>query len=217
MSENKNIVYIPPHFKLEDKIQIAQLIEQNSFGTLVSAHNNIPVATHIPLELNTTDSENWILYGHMAKANPQWKQFVTGTEVLAIFLGAHSYISPSWYTAPNVPTWNYLAAHLYGILRMLEGEELENLLQMQMKRYEQMLANKPQPYEAIPAHTLEKDLKGVVGFAIRVTKVEATQKLSQNRDNQSKQNIVNELKNQRSYGAPQIAAEMGKLLDPNKK
>lgn len=206
-------MYVPAHFKLEDKAQIVQLVQQNSFATLVSAHNNIPVATHIPLELNTDDPDNWILYGHMAKANPQWKQFATGTEVLAIFVGAHSYISPSWYTVPNVPTWNYLAVHLYGIVTMLEAQELENLLQKQMKRYEQMLAKNPQPYEAIPAHTLEKDLKGVVGFAIRIGRVEATQKLSQNRDNQSKQNIVNELKGQQNDGAHRIAAEIEKRFN----
>lgn len=206
-------MYVPAHFKFEDKAQIAQFVQQNSFATLVSVHGNLPVATHIPLELNTDDPSNWILYGHMAKANPQWKQFAEDTEILAIFLGPHSYISPSWYTQPNVPTWNYLAAHLYGTVTMLEGEDLKNLLQRQMKRYEQMLAKNPQPYDAIPMHTLEKDLKGVVGFAIRVTQIEATQKLSQNRDNQSKQTIVNELRSQLNDGAQRIADEIEKRLD----
>ncbi len=203
-------MYIPKHFQENDKSEIEQLIREFSFATLISIKDNLPWATHIPLELVTNQGEQWILQGHIARANPQWKNFETMNDVLAIFMGPHTYVSPSWYNHRNVPTWNYKAVHLYGKATLVEDEKLEAMLQKLMTRYETAHAEKPQGYNEIPPHTLEKDLRGLVGFEIKVERIEASSKLSQNRDAESHQSVVEHLKKMDSYDAKRIAEEMEK-------
>jgi transcriptional regulator len=203
-------MYIPNHFKEEDKKEIEALIREFGFATLVSVKDNLPWATHIPLELVTDEADKWILRGHMAKANPQWKNFETTRDVLAIFMGPHSYVSPSWYNHRNVPTWNYKAVHLYGKATLLQGEKLEAILRKLMSRYETMHAEKPQAYDETPANILETDFKGLVGFEIKVERIEAASKLSQNRDPESHQSIIEHLKKMEAYDAKRIAEEMEK-------
>ena len=200
-------MYIPKQYKQEDKEAIAQLVREFGFATLISANNHTPLATHIPLELEIT-GEEWILHGHMARANPQWKAFETNPQVLAIFMGPHTYVSPSWYNHRNVPTWNYMAAHLSGTVRLIESPALEQQLRKLMARYENTHAEKPQGYDEIPAKTLEIDLRGVVGFKIQVEKIEASYKLSQNRDVESYANVIEHLKKLKAYDAERIATEM---------
>jgi transcriptional regulator len=202
-------MYIPKQFKEEDKAAIAELICEFGFATLVSVNHQLPWATHIPLELEIRESE-WFLTGHVARANPQWKNFETQPHVLAIFMGPHTYVSPSWYNHPNVPTWNYMAAHLSGKLRLISDVELDQSLRKLMARYENAHAEKPQGYHEIPAKTLEVDLRGVVGFEIKVEKIEAAYKLSQNRDAESYASVIEHLKKLNAYHAGRIAEEMEK-------
>jgi transcriptional regulator len=203
-------VYIPPHFKEQDLTEIEQLIREFSFATFVSVHENLPWATHIPLELVIDTSGDWFLHGHIARANPQWKNFESADDVLAIFTGPHSYISPSWYDQPNVPTWNYKAVHLYGKVKIVEGEKLENMLQSLMQRHEKMYARQPLEYKDIPAKVLSADLKGLVGFEIKANRIEAVSKLSQNRNAESYGNIISELEQSKDENANRIAEEMKK-------
>ena len=203
-------MYIPTHFRADDLSAIEKLVREFGFATLVSSSGQQPVATHLPLELHT-DADRWTLYGHLARANPQWKNLQSQPQVLAIFMGPHTYVSPSWYTHPNVPTWNYMAAHLSGQVQLLEGDELERSLQQLMARYENAHAAKPQHYEAIPPPMLQQDLRGVVGFKIVVAKIEAAFKLSQNRDNESFTNIIEQLKQLKAYDAERIAHEMQQI------
>ena len=203
-------MYIPPHFKESDVNEIESLIREFGFATLVSIKDNLPWATHIPLELITDEAEHWILRGHIARANPQWKNFETMNDVLAIFMGPHTYVSPSWYNHRNVPTWNYKAVHLYGKATLVEGDKLEAMLRKLMARYETSHAEKPQGYDEIPHNILEKDLRGVVGFEIKVERIEASSKLSQNRDAESHQSVIDHLKKMGAYDAKRIAEEMEK-------
>ena len=203
-------MYIPKHFKEEDKTEIEKLIREFGFATLVSIKENLPWATHIPLELVTHENGDWFLHGHVSRANPQWKNFEIMNDVLAIFMGPHSYVSPSWYNHRNVPTWNYKAVHVYGKARLVEGKELEEMLRKLMKRYETAHAEKPQGYDEIPQNILEKDLRGLVGFEIKIERIEAASKLSQNRDAESKQSVIVHLKEMNAYDAKRIAEEMEK-------
>lgn len=201
-------MYVPPHFKQEDKNEIEKLVREFGFATLISSIDNLPWATHIPLELNTNKEGEWFLHGHVARANPQWKSFEKINDVLAIFMGPHTYVSPSWYNHRNVPTWNYMAAHLYGKVKLVEGKALEQMLRKLMVRYENAHAEKPQGYDEIPMHTLEKDMRGVVGFEIKVERIQASYKLSQNRDAESYASVIEQLKKQSSYDSKRIAEEM---------
>ena len=183
-------MYIPKHFSENDKNEMEALVREFGFATLVSIKDNLPWATHVPLELEVEESGNWILRGHIARANPQWKSFETMNNVLAIFMGPHSYVSPSWYNHKNVPTWNYRAVHVYGKANLVEGERLEAMLRKIMRRYEDAHAEHPLTYDEVPAKILDFDLRGLVGFEIKVGRIEAASKLSQNRDAESHSNIV---------------------------
>ena len=203
-------MYIPKHYEEKDWLEIEQLIREFGFAVVVNVQNQLPVATHIPLELSKNETEDWVLTGHVSKANPQWKSFEANPHVLAIFMGPHAYVSPTWYSHKNVPTWNYRAVHVYGVVRILEGEELRIALSRLMDRYEKLHAEQPMKMEEIPANILEKDLSGLVAFEIKIERVEAASKLSQNRDAESYQGVIDHLKISEAYDSKQIAEEMEK-------
>lgn len=115
-------MYIPELYKNENQEEVNAFLQQNSFGILVNRTNGKLWATHIPLELDTNENGKSILFGHISKENPQWESFESDANVLAIFSGPHSYISSSWYEKENVPTWNYIAVHVYGKIKIIEGE-----------------------------------------------------------------------------------------------
>ncbi|MFN8321428.1 MAG: FMN-binding negative transcriptional regulator [Chitinophagales bacterium] len=203
-------MYIPKKFREENLAEIEKLVREFGFATLVSVLDNLPWATHIPLELELDENKNWLLYGHISKANPQWKNFESNPEMLAIFTGPHTYVSPSWYNHKNVPTWNYQAVHVYGKVRIMPLAEVELMLKKLMARYEQTHSKSPHRYEEIPSKILEADLQGLVGFEIIAGRIEAISKLSQGRDNESYHGVMHNLKDTDSYYAKRIAEEMEK-------
>jgi transcriptional regulator len=205
-------MYTAKHYNFQenDIIEIEKLVHEFGFATLISVKDGLPWATHLPLELKKNETGEWLLYGHVAKANETWRHFEADEQVLAIFMGPHSYISPSWYSHKNVPTWNYQAVHLYGKPRLLEGDELQIVLAGLMARYENAHVEKPLSYSEIPGNILQADLRALVGFEIRVERIEAVSKLSQNRDDNSYATIIEELKKLDAYDAPRIAEEMEK-------
>lgn len=207
-------MYIPKQYQETNLQEIEALVREFGFATLVSVNDGTPMATHIPLQLEVKEDGNWLLHGHLAKANPQWRSFENNNEVLAVFMGPHTYVSPSWYTQPNVPTWNYRAAHLRGKVRLIEGEELEKRLSALMQHYEKAHAEHPLKYEGIPDSVIKPDLRALVGIEIAVYQIHSASKLSQNRDKQSYDNIINELKNMNAYDAKRIAEEMEKRKEP---
>lgn len=117
-------MHIPEINKKENIEEIKDFLHRNAFGILINQVNGRPWATHIPLELEVGADGNDILVGHIAKANPQWKGFTEDKEVLCIFNGPHAYISSSWYKEEEVPTWNYIAVHVYGELKILNEDEV---------------------------------------------------------------------------------------------
>lgn len=195
-------MYTPKYFKSEDDQGIKDFIRQNGFGILVSAANGNLLATHIPLELSEDGTK---LSGHISKVNPQGKDLTD--EVLVIFNGPHAYISSSWYNHRNVPTWNYIAVHVYGTVRIIEGEELFQSLEQLMNKYEKHSADPVTTEKLTPAY-MQQAMKGVLGFEIAITKTEATYKLSQNRDRESYTNIIHELDNQNEADSTAIASAM---------
>src|SRR5436190_23118671 len=117
-------MYVPGYSRNQNIDEVKEFIKENSFGILVSSGSSKLHATHIPLELSTNGNGKDILTGHISKANPQWKNFNGSDRVLVIFNGPHAYVSSSWYDHENVPTWNYIAVHVYGIIKIIEGEKL---------------------------------------------------------------------------------------------
>jgi transcriptional regulator len=208
-------MYIPHYFKNENIEDVLDFIEKNSFGILISQSNSKFLATHIPFELDKNKNGQPVLYAHISKANSQWKNFVHDSEILAIFNGPHCYISPSWYDHENVPTWNYIAVHIYGKLKIIEGERLITALGKLVDKYEKQMKN-PVSVTTMSKEFLVKEIKGIVGFEIEITEIQAAYKLSQNRDMKNQSNIVTELRKSNDNNSHLIAVEMEKNIN-NKK
>ena len=204
-------MYIPRRYEEKDKDTIHAFIRENSFGILVSTNDGLPIGTHIPLHLETNSEGQDILMGHISKGNEQKYTLVEGARVLVIFAGPHAYVSPRWYTQMNVPTWNYIAVHVYGTIRMVEGAALEAALSRLVDNYEQHLPH-PVKVEEIPEKTYHDDLRGIVGFEIVIDEIQAAYKLSQNRDETSYHNVIAELE-QGDETARKVAGEMRKRND----
>ncbi len=202
-------MYIHPKNQWEDEAEITEFIQKNAFATLVSTVSGRPWATHLPLMLSKNKEGEAILLGHVAKANQQWKEI--GKEVLAIFQGPHAYISSSWYNHENVPTWNYMAIHVYCSMRIIEGEELMDHLKTLVDTFEEGRPNRVS-VEGMSEKYLQSQLKGLVGFELKIKEVQASAKLSQNRDEVNFKSIVNHLESSAFGTDKEVAKEMRKRL-----
>ncbi|MCK0159946.1 FMN-binding negative transcriptional regulator [Allomuricauda sp. F6463D] len=198
-------MYTPPHYNNDDIEEIKSFLRNNSFGILINIVDNKPWGTHIPLELETNSQGKDILVGHIAKANPQWQNFTDKSEVLCIFNGPHAYVSSSWYKEEEVPTWNYIAVHVYGVLKVLTEEETMEAMHRLVDKYEKGSKN-PISLTNLSSKTL-RQVKGVVGFKIQITDIQATYKLSQTRS-EDHHNIISELKERSDSGSQGIAEHM---------
>lgn len=203
-------MYIPKYYKISSINEIEEFIQKNSFGTLVTTKQGRPIATHIPLYIEKNNNEgHYYITGHMAYGNPQWKTFEEIEEVLVMFQGPHAYISSSWYNHENVPTWNYQAVHIYGKAEILKKEELIEALSKMLSKYEGH-REKPVLWNTLSPELLEAEIKGIVGFKIKVQEVQAAYKLSQNRDEEDKKNIVHKLHEEENVNSHQLADVMTK-------
>ena len=201
-------MYISHYYREEDLNKIADFVSEHDFATLVLAENNIPVASHLLVDFQTEPDGTWLFNGHMARANPLWQKFDPEREVLLMFGGPSTYISPTWYNHLNVPTWNYIAVHLYGFPHLIDGgDELRNILARLIRRYE---PNSDYRMETLPSDFADKQMQGVMGFQVRVTRVEASFKLSQNRDDEDYTNIIQHLKERGDEQSVAIAEQMMK-------
>jgi transcriptional regulator len=204
-------MFIPTSFRNENIAQVKTFIETNSFGILVSNNTSEKLlATHIPLEIEKNSHGKDILVGHISKANPQWENFDENRQVLAIFSGPHSYISSSWYDHQNVPTWNYVAVHVYGRISLMKEKNLIDTLGKLVAKYEKN-SDKPVSVAAMSESFLNGAIKGLVGFEIEIEEIQAAYKLSQNRNAADYQNIISELEKSGDQNSAQIAAEMRKI------
>ena len=175
-------MYIPAPFAETDNAVLRGLIDAYGFGILVSVdETGAPVASHIPFVLDRGSGINGTLQAHVARANPQWRGFDGGTEILCIFEGPHAYISPRWYDPANnaVPTWNYAVVHAYGVPRIIEGaDEVRAQQEALVARYEN--TSEPWKLESQPQKYIDGMLKGIVAFDIPIARLEGKFKLNQN-------------------------------------
>lgn len=208
-------MYIPKHFREDDLVVLLALMRTYSFATLVSTQEDgVPVATHLPVSLESEPAPYGTLKAHLALGNGQWRTLQEGREVLVIFQGPHSYISPSWYEAElSVPTWNYATVHAYGRPRLItEQAELYEHLSTLVSTYEGQF---PQPwqFEKLPSDYVEKMMKGVVGLSIELTRLEGKYKLSQNRSLQDQHQVIEQLQTAEDTTTREVACLMQKRLD----
>lgn len=175
-------MYIPEEFAERDPERIGALIAEYGFALLVSVDGaGAPFASHLPLLYDPARGPHGTLAGHMARANPQWQQLDPAREAMAVFGGPHAYVSPAWYKMhPAVPTWNYVAVHVYGRPRIVEdAAEARALLARMVETYE---AGSARPWRMeLPPDYEAMMIRNIVAFEIDVTRIEAKRKLSQNR------------------------------------
>lgn len=203
-------MYQSPHFR-EDRLEVMHgLMRAHPLATLVSFDGDGVSANHLPLVLHTDVSERGTLRGHVAKANPFWKNVDASVEVLAIFQGPHHYISPAWYPSKKehgkvVPTWNYAVVHAYGPMSVFDDADwLFEHLQALTSRQE---ADRDHPWAVTdaPADYVARMLKGIVGFEFPITRIEAKWKFSQNRAEKDREGVVQGLNIEGSPSSIQVA------------
>ena len=181
-------MYIPEHFAEPDLDALVRLASDFNFGTLITNQQGIPYASHLPFLITKDHDGDIILKGHLARANPHWRMFGNG-ESLALFQGPHTYISPTWYENPGVPTWNYAAVHIMGSPKIIDDQEALNDIVIELT--EKHEAANPNPWVPDFPETM---LSAIVGFSMRASRVEGKYKLSQNRPGRDRSNVIQELK-----------------------
>jgi transcriptional regulator len=183
----------------------------HSFAMLVTQGKAGMVASHLPLLLDTEAGPHGTLFGHMARANPQWRD-VEG-EALAIFQGPHAYVSPTWYESPGtVPTWNYLAVHAYGPLQLVEDRAgLHDILSRSVAVYERGM---PEPWSYdVSDPDIDKMLRSIVGFRIEVRRLDGKAKLNQNHPEERRRKVIRALEARSDEDSQAVARLMTATLN----
>jgi transcriptional regulator len=197
-------MYLPPHFEQKDKILAMQFVQQYPFGLLLTNGESIPSATHLPF-LIEQEGEDYYLWSHLSKANPQ-AQALKDRTALVIFSEPHAYISPEYYTRESVPTWNYVAVHLSGQAELITEESaVLNLMEKSIQFFDEKYLEQ---WEQRTTSYIQKLLRGVIAFKIKITDWQAKEKLSQNRTPTEQQNIITGL----STSKDPLAQELGQIM-----
>lgn len=202
-------MYTPRLNRVDDLPTMQDFMQAFNFALLVTIQDNRPVATALPFMLDRERGKYGTLIAHIARANPQWKHFADGSEVLVIFQGHDSYVSPYWYsTHPSVPTWNYMTVHAYGVPHIVEGESA--MLEVLRRLVDHHESEYPEPWrmEDMPPDYQDSNLKAIVAFEIEITQLEGKFKLSQNRSVEDQTGVIEGLSASPRPNEVAIANEM---------
>lgn len=208
-------MYIPPHFN-EDRIDVLHdAIRHAGLATLVTMTQDGLIASHLPLLLDPDPAPYGTLVGHLARANPQTVATDAGVQAMVVFHGTDGYISPSLYatkkeTGKVVPTWNYVAIHAYGTLEFFDDPA--RLLDVVTRLTEKHESRRAQPWTVTdaPADFVQGMLRGIIGLALPIARLEGKVKMSQNRPNADHAGIVDGLK---AEGRLDLAAQVAQALN----
>jgi transcriptional regulator len=203
-------MYNYPHYKEPDREKIMEFMRNHPFITLIGCNKNGRIeATQIPV-LVEENAGKLFIRGHIARKSDHHYAFEENPNVLALFTGAHTYVSGTWYTGNphQASTWNYVAIHARGQIKFLDEGDLVNLLKKLSLHFENNNVQSSTIYENLPVEYKEKMIKAIVAFEIEVSELDNVHKLSQNRDEKSYDNIVTELKKQDGD-----AKDIGELME----
>jgi transcriptional regulator len=206
-------MYNYPHYKEQDKKKLIAFMQGHPFITLIGSDKNGRIeATQIPVLVEEKKGRLFI-YGHIAKKSDHHRAFEENPNVLALFTGAHTYVSGSWYTGnpQQASTWNYVSIHARGQIKFLDEAALIELLKKLSLHFENYNGASSTIYDNLPVDYKEKLVKAILAFELEVTEMDNVYKLSQNRDEKSYDNIVQQLKKQEGDGR-----EIGELMEKRK-
>ena len=203
-------MYSLPYFKEKDEQVVLEFIHQHPFAFITGCDENIkPVATQIPVFIEERNGKLF-LSGHMMKQTDHHKAFENNANVLCVFTGNHTYVSATWYTDPHqASTWNYMSVHVKGQINFLDENSLVDVLKKTSLHFERGNGQSSTVYENLPEDYRSRLMKAIVAFEVEVESIENVFKLSQNRDKDSYQHIIEKLKEQDTDGKV-IAEEMVK-------
>ena len=199
-------MYVPKYNQLEDRTALLGYMRAYSFAALATSGPGGLTATHLPFVIEEEGGRITLL-AHMAKANPQWRDFAAGAEALVIFMQPHAYVSPRLYDSrQNVPTWNYVAVHAYG--RPVLIEERAAKIELQQKLIRQHDAGYLTQMAELPDSYLDAKLAAIVSFSLAATRIDARYKLSQDKNPAERERIARELE----ASGDSVAAETARLM-----
>lgn len=202
-------MYVPSKFRGRDREAALAIMRDHAFATLITATGGAPFVSHVPMLHRGATDENWgALRFHLARANPHVEQLSAGAEILAIFHGPHTYISPTWYEdQESVPTWNYVVVHARGKPRALDEAELHRLLADLAAEYEA-----PGGWSMDTAPEMVRELMpAIAGFEVPIDRLDAKLKLSQNRAPDDQRRVRERLARSEDEEAKRVAAWMEKI------
>ncbi|MCU0769696.1 MAG: FMN-binding negative transcriptional regulator [Burkholderiaceae bacterium] len=191
-------MYVPAHFAIKNPEDLHRIIREHPLGALVTLGPDGLDANHIPFELDAAEGALGMLTAHVARANPVWQQCRGGAEVLVVFRGAESYISPNWYPSKHeshrqVPTWNYEVVHVHGRLAVMDEQRFVRGVVARLTRTHE--AGEPVPWkmgDSAPEY-IDGMLEAIVGIQVEITHIEGKAKLSQNREARDRLNAADTL------------------------
>ncbi len=195
------------YYTEEDQQKVFDFMKNNSFAVITGQGEQYPVATHIPLEVEIQDDGKIFLSGHLMKKTDHHIAFEKNENVLVIFNGPHTHVSASWYTDPAMgSTWDYMTVHAKGKIKFKDEAGTVAAVKAITDKYEGQ--NRPSSFQNISQEYVDKMVKAIVGFSIEVESLENTFKLSQNRDEKSKRNIIEQLMKRGDDNSKAIAREI---------
>ncbi|MCA1637374.1 MAG: FMN-binding negative transcriptional regulator [Acidobacteria bacterium] len=198
-------MYSPKHYVTEDFAFMLGFMRQYNFAALITSKNEIPIATHLPFIVEE-NSDSVILTSHLARANPQWKNFLC-SESLVVFQEPHAYISPLWYEEKlSVPTWNYVAVHAYGKARIFEDEaKVFSILEKMISAFDMKYL---QRWQQLPFDFKSNLARGIVAFEIEVRDLQGKKKLNQSSSKIDRENVIKNLEK----SSNQLEVEIARLM-----
>ena len=214
-------MYISKHHQLQDTEAIAALVQAHPLGAWVCHTQQGLMANHIPFYLDRTRGTHGTLMGHVARANPVWRQLGADTPSVVLFQGAQSYITPNWYPGKAehgkvVPTWDYVVAHAHGVARVMEDPAW--VLDMLNRLTNANESGQPAPWQVgdAPADYIEKLMRGIVGIEIPIDRLEGKLKASQDEDLQDRHGTVQGLRSRPDEQSHAVAALVEATLAPSR-
>lgn len=204
-------MFTPNSFKFDNEAEKIAFMKQYSFATIITANNNVPMATQLPFFIDDS-SEKLVLSSHFAAANEQAK-FVESSTSLVIFTEPHAYISPSHYDKwESVPTWDYMSVHAYGKAKIIEDEHgkikaLEQMIMFYEKEYLEQ-------WKTLPDKFKSGMMRGIVAFELEVSDLQGQKKLSQNKTEAERQRIVGQLERSNHAAEKDLAKYIQETIKP---